>query len=227
MIYIAATSLLSKPWKNGGGTTVELVISPPGADASGRFDWRISTATVASSGPFSIFDGCDRTIVQLAGSSIRLVHEIKDEGIEMAREVEQRLIPGVPHQFAGEWQTSAYLDDGTALDFNVIVRREVVHSITYSVGADTGLWSAEAAAAITLIHASGGPCIVDCGSVSRRIETGDSLFLGDEAALLKGSASQRLRLRPAFQLRVVQGLAIVVDIIAGAKCAPHPPPSKA
>lgn len=44
------------PWKNGGGETVEIAIFP--ADASVEtFEWRISMATVANDGPFSIFPG--------------------------------------------------------------------------------------------------------------------------------------------------------------------------
>ncbi len=37
------------PWKNGGGVTTEICVSPP----SGAFDWRVSIATVNADGPFS------------------------------------------------------------------------------------------------------------------------------------------------------------------------------
>jgi len=49
------------PWKNGGGETVEIAISPQGAGLA-DFDWRVSMATVASDGPFSVFPGIDRTL---------------------------------------------------------------------------------------------------------------------------------------------------------------------
>ena len=49
------------PWKNGGGETVEVIVHPEGASLS-DFGWRVSMATVASDGPFSVFPGIDRTL---------------------------------------------------------------------------------------------------------------------------------------------------------------------
>ncbi len=57
------------PWKNGGGETVEIAVAPQDA-ALGDFDWRISMATVAADGPFSIFPGIDRTLSILSGSGM-------------------------------------------------------------------------------------------------------------------------------------------------------------
>ena len=50
------------PWKNGGGETAEIAVSPPGA-ALDDFDWRLSMARVETDGPFSAFPGIDRTLV--------------------------------------------------------------------------------------------------------------------------------------------------------------------
>ena len=58
---LTASSYRRMPWKNGGGETVEIAVSPEGAALS-EFDWRISMATVATDGPFSIFPGIDRTL---------------------------------------------------------------------------------------------------------------------------------------------------------------------
>jgi environmental stress-induced protein Ves len=54
------------PWKNGGGFTTEIAISPSGAAVS-DFDWRISIAKVPSSGPFSAFANIDRVLAVLDG----------------------------------------------------------------------------------------------------------------------------------------------------------------
>jgi hypothetical protein len=54
------------PWKNGGGTTCEVVVSPPGSDLT-AFDWRISIAEIRTPGPFSRFAGIDRLMAVLAG----------------------------------------------------------------------------------------------------------------------------------------------------------------
>ena len=47
------------PWKNGGGSTTELLIHPSSASvtSSPPFLWRISLATLDASGPFSTFAG--------------------------------------------------------------------------------------------------------------------------------------------------------------------------
>jgi environmental stress-induced protein Ves len=42
------------PWKNDGGVTLEIAVLPS-ASSAGDFDWRISMATVAADGPFSVF----------------------------------------------------------------------------------------------------------------------------------------------------------------------------
>ncbi|MEG1056294.1 MAG: HutD family protein, partial [Janthinobacterium sp.] len=52
------------PWKNGGGSTREIVCFPPGAGMD-SFAWRISVATISQAGPFSAFAGIDRQIMLL------------------------------------------------------------------------------------------------------------------------------------------------------------------
>jgi environmental stress-induced protein Ves len=59
------------PWKNGGDETTEVAAGPPGASLE-TFDWRISMAHIAQSGPFSLFPGVDRTLAVLSGVGIRL-----------------------------------------------------------------------------------------------------------------------------------------------------------
>ena len=58
------------PWKNGGGETVEIAISPADAGLDG-FDWRLSMATVATDGPFSVFPGIDRSLAVIRGAGIQ------------------------------------------------------------------------------------------------------------------------------------------------------------
>src|SRR4051812_2958521 len=61
-------------WKNGGGWTTELAVSPDAAD-SGAFDWRISIAEIGSDGPFSTFPEYDRQIALLDGIGMELQFE--------------------------------------------------------------------------------------------------------------------------------------------------------
>ena len=63
---VGSSDLVRVPWKNGGGTTAEVAVHPPGAGLD-DFDWRISMADVAVDGPFSRFPGVDRTLVLAEG----------------------------------------------------------------------------------------------------------------------------------------------------------------
>lgn len=104
------------PWRNGGGITTELAIAPEGATVSDAFGWRLSTAQVASSGPFSRFEGCDRTLLLLDGEGMDLDHVAHGQAA-MAR-------PFEPVRFSGDWDTTGTLRGGPCRDFNVITRRE-------------------------------------------------------------------------------------------------------
>ncbi len=102
------------PWKNGGGTTCEIASWPPtaGIDA---FDWRVSIATIAASGPFSVFTGVDRTIMLLQGDGMRL----------QAQGIEHRLDqPNLPFAFSGDLPLDCTLLGGASSDFNVMSRRQ-------------------------------------------------------------------------------------------------------
>ncbi|MBJ9881917.1 HutD family protein, partial [Burkholderia cenocepacia] len=68
---IRAADLVASPWKNGGGVTREIGAFPPGA-ALDAFAWRVSVADVGTAGPFSRFDGIDRTLVLLSGAGMTL-----------------------------------------------------------------------------------------------------------------------------------------------------------
>ncbi|PZU79629.1 MAG: hypothetical protein DI530_08380 [Sphingomonas sp.] len=54
-------------WKNGGGTTRAIAAFPPGAGME-DFLWRLSIARVEQRGPFSTYDGVDRTLAVGEGS---------------------------------------------------------------------------------------------------------------------------------------------------------------
>ncbi len=56
------------PWRNGGGSTRELVAWP----TSAQWRWRMSVATIDASGPFSRFDGISRWFAVLKSAGVRL-----------------------------------------------------------------------------------------------------------------------------------------------------------
>ena len=109
----------SSLWKNGGGSTKQLLIWPKGADLS-NFDFRISIATISSDGPFSLFHGIDRQLCILEGEGVRL--NIKGNDLGQSEEINLR--PNdPPFCFSGETQIESKLLDNQLLDFNVMTRR--------------------------------------------------------------------------------------------------------
>lgn len=63
---LRAAQRTAVPWKNGGGVTREVAVSPPEAGLE-AFDWRVSIAEIAVAGPFSVFAGIDRCMGVLSG----------------------------------------------------------------------------------------------------------------------------------------------------------------
>ena len=108
----------SSLWKNGGGSTKQLLIWPKGADLS-NFDFRISIATISSDGPFSLFHGIDRQLCILEGEGVKL--HIKGNDLGQAEEIILR--PNdPPFCFSGETQIESKLLDNQIIDFNVMTR---------------------------------------------------------------------------------------------------------
>ncbi len=108
-------ALPATAWKNGGGSTCEIVSWPPGTDID-RFDWRVSIATIAASGPFSRFDGVDRTIMLLEGDGVRL-HSADGRISHLLVE------PDAPFAFDGGESIDCTLIGSRSTDFNVMSRR--------------------------------------------------------------------------------------------------------
>lgn len=115
----AIVDLPRRPWKNGGGSTREVVCQPPGAGMD-RFDWRVSIASIAQSGPFSVFAGIDRSILLLDGDGVRLAcHGHFDHRLDT---------PAQPFVFSGDLAVDCTLLGRESSDFNVMARRGVVRS---------------------------------------------------------------------------------------------------
>ncbi|MCM2476064.1 HutD family protein [Rhizobium sp. CG5] len=108
------------PWKNGGGETVEIAVSPTGSSVE-DFDWRISMATVATDGPFSAFAGIDRTLTVLEGQGMTL--EIAGMGMVHLGSTSD------PMAFPGDVAVHATLSEGPIVDFNVMTRRNSRHRV--------------------------------------------------------------------------------------------------
>lgn len=109
----------SSLWKNGGGSTKQLLISPKDADLT-NFDYRISIATISSDGPFSPFPGIDRQLCILEGAGVKL----KMMSDDLAEPNQLILRPNEPaFCFSGETQIESKLLDKQIIDFNVMTKR--------------------------------------------------------------------------------------------------------
>jgi uncharacterized protein len=97
------------PWRNGGGTTRELLAWP----AAQPWRWRASVAEVEQSGAFSSFPGVQRWFAVLSGDGVFLnidghLHTLKNNDPPLA--------------FNGAAQTMCQLIGGATQDFNLMVQ---------------------------------------------------------------------------------------------------------
>ena len=115
MRILRSDSYRSVPWKNGQGTTREILRHPSeGAD----FLWRLSIAEVGQSGPFSAFPGYQRIIMLLRGDGFVLRF---DDG----REQDLRK-PNAPFRFDGGDAVSCVLEGGASQDLNLMLRNDLI-----------------------------------------------------------------------------------------------------
>jgi environmental stress-induced protein Ves len=115
MHHLTRADYRRMPWRNGGGTTTEILVEREGAMAADRFLHRISIADVASDGPFSSFLGYDRHIMLVEGAGMTL-----DCGPHGTIDLER---PFEPQSFSGDWEVRGTLVNGPVQDFNLIVDR--------------------------------------------------------------------------------------------------------
>ena len=108
-------ALPAMPWKNGGGSTAEIACWPPGSGL-GDFGWRVSIAHIATAGPFSIFEGVDRSIMLLDGDGVHL--QSRDGLVNQLLQTPQQ-----PFAFSGDTAIDCQLLGGPSSDFNVMTRR--------------------------------------------------------------------------------------------------------
>ncbi|MES2288846.1 MAG: HutD family protein [Pseudomonadota bacterium] len=108
MQVLRASDREPEPWKNGRGETREIARCGP----RDRFDWRVSVATIAESGPFSHFPDVIRSFVLLQGK-VRLQVAGSVIGLDAG---------GAPTTFDGAADVDCALIEGPASALNVMTR---------------------------------------------------------------------------------------------------------
>lgn len=110
---ISPSRFKTVPWKNGKGSTKELLFE--NIEDDDAFAWRLSMAPVSENGQFSDFSGYDRILILVEGNGITLSH---DSG--QVDYLEQRFDFA---QFDGGWTTEATLSQDRITDFNIMTRQ--------------------------------------------------------------------------------------------------------
>ncbi|VVE40258.1 HutD/Ves family protein [Pandoraea anhela] len=150
---LGPADFLKMLWKNGQGVTTELAVARrPGEDG---FDWRISTATVAAPGPFSVFAGIDRSLAIVRGGTLTLAVEGRAD-VTLSTHTP-------PYAFPGELavsSTPALEADGVPIDdFNVMTRRaDWQHTLTqHRLHGEPWVWTLPPeAAAVAFLYCAYG-----------------------------------------------------------------------
>lgn len=182
MKVLRAADFQRMPWKNGGGETSEIAISPPGATLD-TLEWRVSMAMVAQDGPFSIFAGIDRTLCILDGAGMEL-----DFGADGGTRAVTRDI--APFHFPADLPVQARLLAGTITDLNVMTRRDRYrHSVSRLV-VDEQL-TLEISAGQSLLFCEDGTvtCAV-AGKADIRLGSRDCAWLSEAPGVLDLATAQ-------------------------------------
>lgn len=168
------------PWKNGGGETREIAVSPAGASLE-ALDWRVSLATVAEHGPFSVFTGVQRTLCVIRGAGIQL--HVGDYPPALLYPTSE------PYTFDGEASTSARLIDGPIEDLNVMSRRgRFRHSVKRLVFGDA--LDLETTARSLIIYCQRGDCLCISGAESGHLQADDSALFDEPTSSIRVLTTQ-------------------------------------
>ncbi|HEV2554329.1 MAG TPA: HutD family protein [Bosea sp. (in: a-proteobacteria)] len=167
-------SFRSKPWKNGGGVTLDIAdATAPGADPSGweGMVWRLGRTAIVQPGPFSDLTGYERLQAVIVGSG--LVLEGPSGEIDLRR-------PFVPVRYDGGLPLVSRLENGPVEVVNLIVDRALC-------SADLAV--PEPGATITLTHgihilyAPGEAVTARCDGAEVTVPGGHALQIDAEAGV--------------------------------------------
>jgi hypothetical protein len=109
MKLVPLSTVPAQPWRNGGGTTQELLAWP----TPGHWLLRVSVARIGRDGPFSAYPGITRHFVVLAGAGVELSWQ--DRVVHLSPRSE-------PLAFDGAEPPGCRLIDGATDDLNLMTQ---------------------------------------------------------------------------------------------------------
>lgn len=160
----------STPWKNGLGTTQDVLLLPAGASHA-DFDIRVSLAPIVGDAPFSAFPGVERIITCLSDNPVVLI-------FADGREV--RLDSWRPCRFDSSLSPSTRLPAGEARVLNVMTRRGRWSAAVEILRDVRGQKLAARTGGLIVVHAITGECEI----AGQRINAGETLIARDAAEML-------------------------------------------
>ncbi|WP_324132268.1 HutD family protein [Bosea sp. (in: a-proteobacteria)] len=175
-------SFRSKPWKNGGGITLDIAdATAPGADPSGweGMVWRLGRTAIVQPGPFSDLTGYERLQAVIVGSG--LVLEGSSGAIDLRR-------PFVPVRYDGGLPLVSRLENGPVEVVNLIVDRALCSAdlVVPMPGEAVPL-----APAIHILYAPGEAVTARCGGEEIAVPGGHALRIDAEGEIALTVAAGR------------------------------------
>lgn len=177
------------PWKNGAGSTTQVAVFPPDAGLD-DFLWRVSMADVVADGPFSRFEGIDRTLAILEGEGVELAIQGMGEH-RVTRE-------GAPLSFPADVAVASRLIGGPVRDLNVMSRRGIVAHRLSRLAIATPLEIVPSGHATLILSRSAGLGIA-CEGGEAVLGPGDAVLIAAPARLTPAGTAEfhRVELFPA------------------------------
>ena len=162
MRHLTPADYIRQPWKNGRGTTTELLHL---RDPAGATLLRLSRASVVEDGPFSLFPGIERNLTVLSGPGFRLIGPGLDLRCDLL----------APVAFPGDVEVMASETGGqSSEDFNVMTARALPRPRVCL--AQNGGLTGEGPLALYAL----GPCRVNGTAVGQ----GDLILTGGSASVV-------------------------------------------
>ncbi len=159
---VALEDALPQPWRNGGGSTQELLAWP----AAGAWQLRVSVAEIARDGPFSRFPDIERWFAVLEGAGVVLNFAQGERTLTVADE---------PLRFVGEAAPGCRLIKGPTLDLNLMAQRSAGTPLMRRAVANECLSGSTRWRAVFAAE----PVLMECDGVTEALAEGELLWSDD------------------------------------------------